>query len=246
MDNVTNQQQQQNQHPAVQTGETVNQQNTGIEVTTGGVEGQDDEPIYTQAQVDAMIKNRVNRANKKVTALQAKLNQTQQQVPQVQQPVQQGNLVNQQATNQGGQQDINSIVLGVLQSLGIQQQPQVQQAQVQQPAKQPYKVYDKVIKATAKAEALALGVASENLEDVLALSNLRSIEVDDDGEFDELDIQNAIKGVLKKHPSFSKTLVKQAPLKGGVAGGQQQTVNKSPNDLRLERFSEAIFKNQQN
>lgn len=197
---------------------------------------EDNKPLYTQEQVDAMIAKRVKRLEKKYTK------QNTQATPPAQ--VTGTNTTANQGGNGGnGQPDVNAIVAGVLQQLGVA--PQSQQQSQQQSTGNASQVYQKVVNATAKAEALALGVKPEFVSDVMALAQLNKIEVDEDGEFDEVDVQKALKKVLKKHPSFGSKSSTVAPVKAGVKGQASPSTSKQPTE-RLAHLEALLFANKNN
>lgn len=186
---------------------------------------EDDKPLFSQKQVDAMIEKRIAREKKK--ASKALAQQPQQQPPSP--PV-------------DGGQDLASMLQALVAQLQGGQvasgqgvvQPAVASSGVSNASTGSNKAFSKLVTAHAKAEALTLGFRDEYVSDVLALANLSSIEVDDDGEFEETDVTKALKKVAKKHPSFLKTQPTAPPVKGGVAGKKDDS---SLSDIEKARRS---------
>lgn len=182
---------------------------------------EEDSITMTQAEFDALVTKRVNREKKKTAKLGAELQQLRQQTQQTRQT--QGNT-QQQTTPPGGQSDLTADLVKALQQLGFAPQQQ-QTQQVTAPSTKPNKAVQKAIRKLAESEAKALGVADEFVNATVGLADFSDIEIDDDGDFDEFDIQKALRGVIKANTGFLKTQPTKPPLKGGTAGdkGNQAT-----------------------
>jgi hypothetical protein len=173
-----------------------------------GTGGEEQEDSFTASEVEAMIKKRVARALKNANKKDPAQLPAQQIAPaSVTQPT---NPIG------GGQTSIDYAQLAteMLRQQGLSQQ--APQTQATSPKSSSLGL--KLVTASASSEAIILGVAPENVKAILKLADLSDIDVDDDGEFDVLDVKNALKATLKLYPQFGKASF-TPPLKGGSSGG---------------------------
>lgn len=170
---------------------------------SGGGEGKSDgekgEKTFTQAELDAAIRARLDREKKKTDALIKKL---QQQLDELSGKAPAGGESG-DGGNAGGED------------------PAAKAAAILAQANQ------RVINAVAQTEAVKLGVDPKYVADVVKLADLSKVEVDENGNVDASLVSKALDEVLKRVPVFKANAGGEGNGGGFKVGGDGQGSNKS-------------------
>lgn len=186
--------------------DTMNNQTNGTEGTEGvaqdnnqaqtqaqteGNNSNAGEKTFTQAEVDAMIKERLARERKKYS--------------------QQGNNNTAQGSTEG--QTANTEGAGTTQvEVDVTEDARQQAAAIIAQANQ------RLILAMAQSEATKLSINPDYIADAVRLADLSKVKVNDDGTVDTKSITTALEAVLERVPVFKAAA--EAPAGGFKVGGQ--------------------------
>ena len=188
-----------NQTNGTEGTEGATQDNNQAQGQTEGNNNQSSVKTFTQAEVDAMIKDRLARERKKYS--QQGTNNTAQ-----------GNTEGQTADTEGN---------GTTQvEVDVTEDARQQAAAIIAQANQ------RLIQSVAQSEATKLGINPDYIVDAVRLADLSAVKVNDDGTVDTKSVTTALEAVLERVPVFKAAA--EAPAGGfkvGGQGGNNQTNN---------------------
>jgi hypothetical protein len=175
---------------------------SGANSSTGG-----EDKKFSQADVDKIVNERLAREKK---AHEKKLNDLKAQIDGAGDGAGTGTNQNGNQNNQGqNNQQGDAATAQVTAAMALANQ--------------------KMVQATAIAEAVKLGVDPKYTTDVVKLCDLSKIEVKEDGSMDSNAIDAAINEVLKRVPVFKMTTDNSGGFRVGGTGGQNNQQNQNNN-----------------
>ena len=98
----------------------------------------------------------------------------------------------------------------------------------------------RIVKQEAKNVAKALGIDDDFADAAIALADLKSIAINDEGDVDSAAVKTALEAVTKKYPKFVPAKKADPSFEGGVKAGADKgdktKATEAENDKLLEAF----------